>query len=101
MMTFTDGTRTWPSRYYADLNKPCGYYDLAGMGSLLKVPDADKLFALTDAQWASRMTGGRMLSMAVVDGTFGAYTQPAPVAVSTSTETASTAATTTATSTGT
>ena len=74
---YTDGTRTWSNRYYADLNTPCGYYDLAGLSTLANVPDPDKLFALSDAQWTARMNGNSVLSKAVVNGIWQDYTAPA------------------------
>lgn len=76
MNTYTDGTRTWNNRYYADLNKPCGYYDVSTLSTLINVPDEDKLFALTDDQWSSRMTGNQMKCMAVINGEWTEYKPP-------------------------
>ena len=73
---YTDGTRTWSNRYYADLNTPCGYYDLAELSTLANVPDPDKLFALSDTQWAARMSGNTVLSKAVIGGAWVDYTPP-------------------------
>lgn len=77
-VSYTEDTRTWSGRYYCDYSQPCVYYDLSLYSSLANVPDESKLFALTDEQWAARLNGQEVLSRAIVDGTWQAYTPPAP-----------------------
>lgn len=76
MNSYTDGKRTWSNVYYADLNKPCGYYDVSTLSTLINVPDEDQLFALTNDQWASRMDGNHLKCMAVIGGAWVDYTPP-------------------------
>lgn len=83
MMTYSYNGNTWSGQYYANLSKPCGYYDLSILSTLENVPPESELFALTDEQWAARMDGSLMLSKAVIDGVWVDYTSEVIVPIKT------------------
>ncbi|MCI1909006.1 MAG: hypothetical protein LKI99_04750 [Acetobacter fabarum] len=76
-MSVQDVLELYPARYYADMSKPCGWYDMAMFSSVEGLPAANTLYAMTPAQWAAKGgdTGAR--PMAVVNGVLVDYTPPA------------------------
>ncbi|QDH17392.1 hypothetical protein [Swingsia samuiensis] len=78
---YTDGKRTWNTRYYATYDRPAAWYDLGELSSLQNVPDEAKLFPLTDAQWADRWKGPILRTMAVIDGAITDFVYQPPLAL--------------------
>ena len=70
----------YPARYYADLNKPCGWYDMSMFSSADGLPPLSELFALTPQQWADKGGNYGTKSMVVSNGQLIDY-QPEPVAI--------------------
>lgn len=77
MSVLDDLKAAYPARYYADMNKPCGWYDMWVFSSADGLPAASALYAMTAEQWAAKGGDTGTKSMAVINGELVDYTAPA------------------------
>ncbi|GAA3674741.1 hypothetical protein [Acetobacter lovaniensis] len=75
-MSVKDVLELYPARFYADMNKPCGWYDMAMFSSAEGLPSLQELFALTADQWTAKGGNTGTRSMAVIDGALVDYVPP-------------------------
>jgi hypothetical protein len=88
MSVLDDLKAAYPARYYADMNKPCGWYDMWVFSSADGLPAASTLYAMTAEQWEAKGGDTGTKSMAVENGALVDYTAPA-VAIPLKTQAAS------------
>lgn len=89
MSILDDLKAAYPARYYADMGKPCAWYDMWGCTSMDGLPAASTLFAMTADQWAAKGGNAGTRSMAVVNGQLVDYAPPVvPVPLKTQANTA-------------
>lgn len=75
-MSVKDVLKLYPARFYADMSKPCGWYDMAMFSSTEGLPPLQDLFALTADQWTAKGGNTGTRSMAVIDGALVDYVPP-------------------------
>lgn len=76
MSVLDDLKAAYPARYYADMNKPCGWYDMWVFSSADGLPAASTLYAMTAEQWAAKGGSTGTKSMAVINGQLVDYAPP-------------------------
>ena len=79
MSILDDLKAAYPARYYADMGKPCAWYDMWSCASMDGLPAASNLFAMTAEQWTAKGGNTGTKSMAVENGALVDYAPPVVV----------------------